>query len=110
MPQAKDVIHYQDLIDGILYPALERPKKITCLTRGDAVSLRMRLFSAIRALRKQSAQVLDPSHPRHGRSDFDNIVISIDGVSLIVRPGDGSLVAASLNVTIEDLIPEESND
>jgi hypothetical protein len=104
MPQSTDPLKYQDLIEGILYPALTTPKKITCLTKQQAFNLKMRLHTAVKILRRQSTEVLDREHPRYGRSDFDNLVIQVDGPMLYVRPGNPELLQQNLGVIIEDLL------
>ena len=90
MPQPKSPQAYQDLIETILYPALSSEKglKIRLGSYGEAFSLKMRLFSAIRALRRQSQKIYETEHPNYGTSDFDKLVIQQDGLSVIVRKAD----------------------
>lgn len=106
MPQPKDPTKYQDLIEGILYPAQAEPvgKRVTCLTPQDAFKLKMRLHAAVKILRRQSMEVLPPEHPRYGKSDFDTLVIQQDGCVLLIRRAEPENVEANLNIKIESLL------
>lgn len=105
MPHPKDAAAYQDLLEGILYPALTSPRgvRVVRLTEGEAHSLRWRLFAAIKVLRQQSMEILPPDHPRYGRSDFDNLVIRVEGTAVYIRPGTAENLAEKLNAIIEIL-------
>jgi len=76
--------------------------RITCKSRGAAVSLRSR-FNYWRTLnRKDNAITYDPNHVMHGRSIYDRLVLRIGP--------KGGLTEATLFIeprTIEDLDIEE---
>lgn len=90
MPQPKSPQAYQDLIETILYPALSSPNGIAVTLPSEALafSLKMRLFAAVAALRRQSKRVYDKEHPLYGVSDFDKLVIQQIGDEVVVRKAD----------------------
>jgi hypothetical protein len=106
MPQSRDPVRYQDLIEGVLYPALEsdKGKKITCLTKEAAFNLKMRLQAAVKNLRRQSTEIYPADHPLYAKTEFDKMVISADGPVVMVRKAEPSLVADTFQAIIEDIV------
>ena len=106
MPQPHNPAANQDLIEGVLYPALDSSKGLALdfLTPGEAISLRFRVFAAIKMLRRQSMEVLPETHPRYGKSDFDSLVIQTAGCSLFVRKASPDDIESRLNASIREIL------
>lgn len=105
MPQPSNPAAYQDLIEGILFPTLDRPKgtRVTCLTQAEAFKLKMRLHAAIKTLKRQSLEIYPDGHPSQGRSPFDNFVLQVEGTVLFVRPATAENLEAKLQAKIEEI-------
>lgn len=78
MPQSKSPATYEDIYETVLYPALSSPsgKRLTFSTPDAAFNMKMRIYAAIAAMRRQNKSAFPPDHPSHGRSDFDSLVIA----------------------------------
>lgn len=106
MPQSRNLLAYADLIEGVLEPASlsEKGLSIECLTTAAAFSLSKRLQSAIRNLRRQSVSIYPEDHSRHGKTDYDTLVIQQSANVVYVRKADGSNMAEKLQATIKEIL------
>ena len=105
MPQSKSLLAYRDLIEGILDRALdsERGIRLDFHAPGEAFSLRMRLYSAIRQLRRQAREIYPPEHNLHNRTPYDALVIKVDGASLEVRKTTPESIGEALGAKVTEL-------
>lgn len=87
MPVSNQIGSYRDCY-GILDRAIEaeRGTRIRCALQADATKLRARLNQARILHRKMNTGIYsDPSHPMHGRSEYDELQLVVSDNVVEVR-------------------------
>ena len=89
MGQSKNLASYEDVRE-VLQQTIEstRGKAVECPSVSAAKALRFRLYAARRAEQRENCKRYPLGHVLHGKSYFDNIVITVEGstVKLINGP------------------------
>jgi len=107
--------HVRSLID-LLEDALHSPSGRLIIKRQtpqEGAAFRLRLYRARAKLRKQNER-LDPTHPLHGRTPYDELAIKLampgpDGEPIVYNEKGNSFKAAPWVVIYHDLALNDTN-
>lgn len=86
MPQAKNIAAFEDLRPHF-NQALQSPNgiRIRTASKGAAISMRARFYTLRKLEREASVNLYEPEHPLRGLSPYENLSISIEDNSVVIR-------------------------
>ena len=105
MGQPKDIAALEDLIYGVLDPAMEseKGKVLTFPTASAAFSVYMRIRTALKRMREQSREIYPPEDINYNKHGYERLAITRDVNKLYLYVVNPDTVLEKLNATMEDI-------